>query len=89
MEDQGTDRPEHKETIHGHSVYCDDLDLRRYLKKLDQEEAKAIFDYARVHGHTEFEWRKLNSNTRLNCTMEYDDGAYIVRIEGKEETGWI
>lgn len=84
------ERPEHKETIHNHPVYCDDLELRRYLKKLDEDEAKALFDYAREHGDTEFEMRKPGSNERLNCSMRYDEGAYIVAIENKEGgSGWF
>lgn len=83
-------RPEMKETIHNHPVYCDDLEVRRYLKKLDDEEAKAIFEYARMHGTSEFEMRKPGSNERQNCSMQYDDGAYIVTIEGNEGgSGWF
>lgn len=82
MEDSS--RPKYKETIHNHPTYCDDMELRRYLKNLDDAEAKAIYGYARSRGRTDFEWRKPNSNTRYNCNMEYDDGAYIATIEGRE-----
>lgn len=83
-------RPSHKETIHNHPVHCDDRDVRQYLKKLDEEEAKAIFEYARMHGRTDFEMKKPNSNTRYNCDMVYDDGAYIVTLEGKQGgSGWF
>ena len=85
---ENDERPEPKETIHGHPVYCDDQDTRFYLKRLDSQEAKAIFDYAKNHGRTDFEMRK-QSGTRYNCFMEYDDGAYIVVNEGQQSTGWF
>jgi hypothetical protein len=88
-EDAEEERPSHKETIHGHPVYCDDQEVRRYLKKLDRDEAQAIFNYAKVHGRTDFEMKKPGSSARWNCNMAYDDGAYIVEVEGKEKTGWF
>lgn len=81
------ERPGHRDIIHGHPVYCDDYDVRQYLRQLDSSEARAIFEYARNHGRTDFEMKK--GGTRYNCAMEYDDGAYIVMNEGRQETGWF
>ncbi|MBI3956440.1 MAG: hypothetical protein HY340_00420 [Candidatus Kerfeldbacteria bacterium] len=83
------DRPKHKESIHGHPVYCDDRDVRQYLKQLDSDEAGIIFSAAKNRGRAEFEFRKAGSTSRYNCTMEYDDGAYIVLNEGRETAGWF
>ena len=79
-----TERPSHKETIHGHPVYCDDRDVRRYLKELDRDEADTIFASAKSHGSAEFEYHTVGSTSRYNASMEYDDGAYIVVSEGRE-----
>lgn len=75
-------RPTEKWDIHGHTVYIDDDEARRYLKKLDYKEAQAIFEYAKGRGRTDFEMRK--GSTRYNYHMTYDDGIYIVIEEGRE-----
>lgn len=60
----------------------DDKDSRRYLRALDTDEAKTIFNQAKVHGNAEFETRQ--HGVRENRTAEYKDGKYTVKDEGKE-----
>ncbi len=85
---EGDGRPSTKVSIHGHPVYCDDYSIREYLRHLDNEEAKVIFEYAKHHGSSAFEYKK--GGTRTNATMEYDNGAYIIRSEGAESgSSWF
>lgn len=82
------EQPQHKETIHGHPVYCDDQDVRMYLKRLDSHEADVIFQYAKHHGRADFEMKK--GSTRYNCYLDYnDDGTYAAISEGMQNSGWF
>lgn len=84
---ENNDRPSNRSIIHTHPVYCDEYDVRAYLRHLDSDEAKVIFEFAKHHGSAEFEFKK--NGTTHNCTMEYDDGAYIVQKKESEEGGWL
>ncbi|MBI4414726.1 MAG: hypothetical protein HY566_00620 [Candidatus Kerfeldbacteria bacterium] len=81
------DRPSNRSSIHTHPVYCDDYDVREYLRHLDSDEARVIFDYAKNHGSAEFEFKK--GGTTHDCTMKYDDGAYIVQEQENAGGGWF
>lgn len=84
------DEQQYDSTIHGHSVStgADDDESRRYLRGLDNEEAKAIFDQAKVHGTAEFEVSR--NGTRENYSAGYKDGKYTVKDEGKQKSsGWF
>lgn len=80
-------RPQHKSTLHGHVVYCDDEDIRHYFRHLDHDEADMIFDRAKAHGHAEFEVKK-HDGSRHNCSMRHHNGYYAVENEGRQNTGW-
>ncbi len=75
-------QPEHKSDIHGHTVYCDDEDIRHYLRHLDHDEAKVIFGHAKHRGRAEFEVH--HDGGRYNCTMHYHNGTYMIYEEGRE-----
>lgn len=81
------EKQDYRSTIHGHVVNtdADDKDSRRYLRSLDTDEAKTIFNQARVHGNAEFETRQRGM--RENHSAQYEDGRYTVRREGKEKSG--
>lgn len=70
--------------IHGHSVESSvhANGVRGYLRGLDVEEAKPVFNYARLHTDAEFEIRQ--HNIRENFGMAFKAGKYKVRDEGKQ-----
>lgn len=79
-------RPEHKSTLHGHIVYCDDEDIRHYLKHLSGDEADVIFEHAKVHGSADFDMN--HHGTHHRCHVEHGNGFYVVTSAGTE-TGWV
>lgn len=84
------DAQEYKSTIHGRSVStgADDDESRRYLRELDNDEAKVIFDQAKRRGTAEFEVRR--NGTRENYSAGYKNGKYTVKDEGKQKSsGWF
>lgn len=73
--------------IHGHEVDGDE-DGIHYLRHLDPDEAKVLFEYAKRHGHAEFEARV--SGIRRNYALKYDNYRYTVEAEGTEGGGgWL
>lgn len=69
--------------IHGHHVEGDE-DGMKYLHSLDSDEARVIFDYARSHGHAEFE----DHANRHNYTLTDKNGVYEVERR-KSGGGWF
>lgn len=77
-------------TIHGHQVStnADDEHSRQYLRSLDVDEAKTIFEQAKRAGNAEFEINK--DGTRHNYSAGYKDGKYTVTNKGKQKpSGWF
>lgn len=70
--------------IHGHSVLSDDLHGMRYLRKLDPDEAKTIFQQAKTQGSAEFETRTPGGR-RHNYSARYKNGRYTLKDQGREE----
>lgn len=75
--------PTAQSNIHGHVVHADDQDGPRYLRRLDDQEAKAVFDNAKVHDKTEFETRK-SGGVRTNYKLGEKAGRYDLTNQGKE-----
>lgn len=82
------EHPEHKETIHGHVTYCDDQQVIWYLKHLDQQEANALYKYAKEHRATDFEMKRKDG-ARFNYRLVHANGAFVVEDQGKQSTGWF
>lgn len=80
------EREDYRSMIHGHEVHTDEDDRgsRRYLRGLDNDEARTIFREAKVHGNAEFETRSPNG-ARTNYSAGYKSGRYTVTDEGKEK----
>ncbi len=74
-----------RSNIHGHIIESSEhaQGPRGYLRGLDPEEAKPIFNYARAHGDVEFEVRQ--HGVRENFGMEYKNGKYKITDEGKQD----
>lgn len=74
--------------IHGHSVQSSAHanGPRGYLRGLDVEEAKPLFNYARLHNDAQFEVRHLNG-VRENYGLEHKGGKYTVKDQGKQKIG--
>lgn len=79
------EEPGIRSTIHGHIIESSEhaQGPRGYLRGLDKEEAKPLFDYARVHHDVEFEVRKHNG-VRENFSMEHKAGKYKITDQGKQ-----
>lgn len=82
-----SERPKHKETIHGHATYFDDWKVVSYLKGLDTQEAEVLFKYAKEHHAADFEMKK--DGTRHNYRLVHSSGAYVVEDQGAQSTGWF
>lgn len=73
--------------IHGHIVDGDENGIH-YLRHLDAEEAKVLFEFAKRHGAAEFETRV--SGIRHNYSLRYENYRYAVADGGSESGGgWL
>lgn len=73
--------------IHGHEVDGDE-DGIHYLRHLDDQEAKVLFEYAKKRGSADFETRV--SGIRRNFALTYDNYHYSVADQGAERGGgWL
>jgi hypothetical protein len=73
--------------IHGHNVDGDE-DGIHYLRHLDPEESRVLFEYAKKRGQAEFESRV--SGVRRNYALKYDNYRYSVESQGAESGGgWL
>lgn len=69
----------------GHKVEGDE-EGRRYLRALEINEAKVIFEYAKKHGVAEFEDHRYNRN----YTLRYDKNTLVYAVEQRKpkSIGW-
>lgn len=79
------EEPGIRSTIHGHSVASSihANGPRGYLRGLDNEEAKPLFNYAHMHHTAEFEVRQ--HGVRENVSLEYKNGKYKITEQGKQD----
>jgi hypothetical protein len=51
-----------------------------YLKNLSQQEASVLFDHARYHGDTQFEFYDVLRHKKHDATMHRDSDGYTVEL---------
>ncbi len=73
--------------INGHNVSGDEEGMH-YLRHLDPDEAKVLYDYARKHGAAEFETQV--HGLRHNFTLKYENYEFTVEDRGAQGGGgWL
>lgn len=75
-------------TVHGHTV-DGEWEAVAALKKLDSEEAKVLFEYARHHGEAEFEGNVNGKRRDYTLVRESDSTHRIEERQEKKSTGWF
>ena len=81
------EEPGIRSEIHGHQVMTTvhDQGPRSYLRGLDADEARPIFNDAKFHGPTQFEIHRTG-HERENYSMERKVGKYWVTDQGRQRS---
>ena len=69
----------HDVWVHGHELASAPEDVIYYLRHLSESEAKAIFEYAYVHGSTDFEFTDIH-HVRHDATVKKSGGKYDIEM---------
>jgi hypothetical protein len=72
--------------VHGHIISGDETGVH-YLRHLDLEESRVLFDYAKKRGSANFE--TTVQGIRRNFTLTYNNYEYKVEARGPEHHGWL